>query len=152
MIPQLVSLNLHACEYIIAGGFFTSKIHNEVPRDIDLFFLDPLKTLTFNRDNFPDIDKESNIEYINNKNIRNAFTLKNSSINFIYTNFSTAIDVLNSFDYVHCRVAYLPKTDELFISKNAFYAIKNKFLMINNTNDAAPFIFREKKFRERGFI
>lgn len=152
VLPKLISMRLdNVCRTIIAGGWFTSVINKETPRDIDVFFLDHTGKLNNDRYNsYINIDKDSQVQYMNNPHVKKAFTIKDCPINFIYTDYEMPVDVIKEFDFLHCCVTYLTDMNKLVLSKDTFEAIKQKHLIINDKT-RTPYPFRVNKFKERGF-
>jgi hypothetical protein len=139
--------------YIIAGGFFASKFHNEAVHDIDIFFLDPNQLLE-NYFVFPkmkeEIKKESETEYMSNPQIIRAITFKTNVFNFIYTKYPTREALMDEFDLQHCCVSYDPKIDGLFISRATYDALANKKLIPHKPGVAIK-QFRMDKYITRGY-
>ena len=144
-IPQL-----NKFPYIIAGGVFVSKFHNEEPNDIDMFFLDVNEPVSI-----PDmsiVKKESKIEYMNNPDILRAFTVHRQfrDINVILTKYKTREDLMKHFDMWHCKMSYDPSCDGFFISRMAYDAVKNKKII--HANLAVPIKqHRIDKYLKRGY-
>lgn len=132
--------------YIIAGGIFCSYFYNEKPRDIDVFFLDPNKTLKLDDSIYV---TESNFRYYRNKDITKAFRVHNSDINLIETLYKTREELIDSFDMEQCKMSYDPIKDKLFVSPITFHAINTKTIFPAKNNVIQ---YRIDKYLKKGYV
>lgn len=141
---------------VIAGGVFSSIFHHEDPNDIDVFVLDqgdhgPLYTVLRMENNFEETTKNNTV-YAANTHIRHLFTRKDAKVQFIFTKFATIKDLLDDFDFKHCRVAY--DGNKLYISRSAYNAMRDKKLVLHNPNRSQnqfQLQKRVRKFLDRGY-
>jgi hypothetical protein len=149
----------YADSYVYAGGVFTSLLNNEEPKDIDFFILeDPIsveprpsiwfETLLINRGAFqPSTIKHHDIKYMKNKHIKKVVTDTRSNIQYIFTDYKTREELIESFDYLHCCVSYYK--GDLYLSKATYNTIRDKSLIVHNQDNWAK--WREDKFLKRGW-
>lgn len=142
---------------IIAGGCFTSLLHNENPKDIDIFVLDNYEAIKLahnhidsddHTDSDPQYDKSAskineNIVKVVNK------TLNAVKYQWIFTRYKTRQELINHFDFVHTKVSYDPIADKLYLSPETYHAIMNKHLIKNRDNIIA--VWRFDKFTKKGW-
>jgi hypothetical protein len=151
----------HNDAWLYAGGFFASLFHYEQPKDIDFFIFQPNETRkattatnwfksVFNNEGFHKtkaVKQESAYRYKINPHIKEVWYHEPSKIQYIFTDYKSREELLNSFDYVHARVNYYQ--NDLYISRKMYNAIRDKTLVVNN--QAAVRDYREKKFIGRGW-
>jgi hypothetical protein len=151
----------HSDAWLYAGGFFASSFHYEQPKDIDFFIFqspethktaratDWFKNLLKNEDFHKTraVEQESAYRYKINPHIKEVWYHEPSKIQYIFTDYKSREELLNSFDYVHARVNYFQ--NDLYISRKMYNAIRDKTLVVNN--QAAVRDYREKKFIGRGW-
>lgn len=130
----------------IAGGAFTSLWYYEVPRDIDLFFIN--NTEGFDILNNPRF-KVTLSEYMSNPNIKKVVLDTETNIQYIYTNYASREQLINHFDMMHCCVSYDFKEDKLYISPAVLDTIKRKIIRPNGQNKVA--LWRSEKMIKRGW-
>ncbi len=161
---------------IIAGGCFTSYLHQETPKDIDIFVLDDIpakflaesiinptgKNVTLHSigDPFSDMNEKQKKAYIeainhrhkNNANIKDVIniTLYDKRCQIIFTKYKTREELIDHFDFVHTRVSYDINQDKLYISKETFDSIIHKNLKIANENRGVE-QWRLEKFKNKGW-
>jgi hypothetical protein len=144
---------------VIAGGCFTSILHDENVNDIDIFILNSDKalfdTLTLNRGGFTlhwrnDSNPHQRPYFRNNPNILATATCEQSKIQYILTDYKTREELVNHFDFVHCKVSYVTATDTLYISPETYDCIMNKVLKKNPTGIPA-LQWRIEKFQKKGW-
>lgn len=142
---------------VIAGGCFTSILHDENPKDIDIFVLDNLaaKKLAHlilldvdHTDSDPLYDKSASKLNANIINVVNK-TINGVKYQWIFTRYKTRQELIKHFDFVHTRVSYDPVTDKLYLSPETYHAIMNKELAKNGNNVVA--IWRFDKFKNKGW-
>lgn len=142
---------------VIAGGCFTSLLHNEHPKDIDIFVLDDLEAVSAARhllddsghtDNDPHYDKSASKI---NENIVNVCNQKVGNLRhqWIFTRYKTRQELINHFDFAHTKVSYDPIADKLYLSLDTYRAIMNKHLIKNGNNIVASWRF--DKFTKKGW-
>lgn len=141
---------------VVAGGVFSSIFHHEDPNDIDVFVLDQgdhasLYTVLRQEDSFEETTRNNTV-YAANTHIRYLFTRKDGKVQFIFTKFATIKDLLDDFDFKHCRVAY--DGNKLYISRSAYNAMRDKKLVLHNPNRSQnqfQLQKRVRKFLDRGY-
>ena len=121
---------LKTVPYVIAGGCLASELQGDVPRDIDLFFLN-----LSDRINIPthlELVKNNDLQYHDDSLISSHVIRYNGlivderlkyppsmDINVILTKFKTWKELIDNFDMLHCKMVYDPEKDAFFISKKA---------------------------------
>lgn len=140
-------------KYVVAGGAFTSLLHEEPCNDIDIFVLD-----TTNEE-IEMFEKSINLfqqrggkdEYLNGTqttHIKAVYDSLNTNFQYILTNYKTRQEVIDNFDFVHSKISYYDT--QLFITRQMFDANMNRKLIPNKPKEQ----INEKrwiKFKDRGF-
>lgn len=148
-----MSAGIHAPKnkVVIAGGVFTSLVHKEHPKDIDVFFLDGALSALFEYENFHKRNLKDEKSYIReNKMITEIYSENNNfqKFQYIFTKYKSRKELLDHFDLVHTKISFYE--DKLYMSQNSFNAAKNKLLIPANPMKK-PAQWRIEKFRQRGF-
>ena len=156
--PQQVDFkSLQPDSIVIAGGSFTSILHDEDPKDIDIFVLDNLAAMKLahlilldgdHTDSDPQYDKSASKINANIVNVVNK-TINGVKYQWIFTRYKTRQELINHFDFVHTKVSYDPVTDKLYLSPETYHAIMNKELIKNGKNIIA--VWRFDKFTKKGW-
>jgi len=161
-------------EFYVAGGVFTSLLHGEQIKDIDLFVVNDHMRL-FKQpviESMPRLEQNAlavkfnidrwSTEYLNNPNIHSTLHIsaiaprsdtlrQRNDINLVCTSYKTREELMDHFDFLHCKVSYDIKENKLFCSKETYDAIINKRLIVaNKTKKPKP--ERIEKFLKRGFV
>jgi hypothetical protein len=158
--PQVKFSHMKPDTIVIAGGCFTSFLHDEKPKDIDIFVLDNLEAIKtamkhlhdgddwHAQDDDPQYDKSASKL---NANIVNVVNRKVDGVKYqwIFTRYKTRQELINHFDFVHTKVSYDPITDKLYLSPETYHAIMNKELIKNGNNIIA--VWRFDKFTKKGW-
>ena len=154
---------------VIAGGFFTSWLQRDKFKDIDIFILnndvDVYDSLT---NGFHNATPKSQIQiteigewsrsemvfYNHNPNIVDVINNKRTEAQYILTTYKTREELLNHFDYKHCKVSYVPVEDKLYINRETFDCIKKKILKVNNDSltNGKNHRYRLNKFLNSGWV
>ena len=145
---------------VIAGGCFASWFHDTELHDIDVFYLANYGTNFVAYNYIANIKKENpntvkdHEHYIrNNKMIDKVYTEKETDTLFdyqhIFTKYNTRKELIESFDLAHATISYNIGEDKLYITRQAYDALKNKKLVRNNKVDVAE--WRVNKFLDRGW-
>lgn len=144
---------------LVAGGVFVSWLHNETPKDIDIFILDNFDAKVefrkfLQREGYTPKD----LDYLKRttqggKNVQEIWESiakheNGMTYQFIFTRFKTREELLADFDFKHCTIAY--HKDHLYITKKAYNAAKKKHLVVNNK--AGIQLWRVNKFKNKGFL
>jgi len=151
---------LKTVPYVIAGGCLASELQGDVPRDIDLFFLN-----LSDRINIPthlELVKNNDLQYHDDSLISSHVIRYNGlivderlkyppsmDINVILTKFKTWKELIDNFDMLHCKMVYDPEKDAFFISKKAYNAAVDKKIV--NAKNVPLKSFRVQKFIDRGY-
>jgi len=139
---------------VIAGGCFASMIIGEEVKDYDVFLLydehnakimDYMETKWRDREDV----RIGSSGYMNNDRIKKTMFFEQSKCQYILTDFKTREELINSFDFKHCRVSYDLMTEKLYITRETMDAIINKTLAPNT--DKTPEYWRYQKFFDRGW-
>ena len=141
---------------VIAGGYFASVFNDESFKDIDVFILNNseylLETLILNS-NISSISNEwtlsKDVKYLENPHIKATAFNRITKVQFILTDYTSREELIDSFDYRHCTVSYVPRDDKLYITRSAFDCIRKKTLVENG--DKKPKAWRHNKFLNRGW-
>jgi hypothetical protein len=136
---------------VIAGGCWASAIQGEAIKDIDIFILEKWHT-AFTIQSitklFPTIQKRDGERYRSiNPNVREVWTTPDKKIQIIFTKHETRKQLIEDFDYLHCRTSYWG--DKLYITREVFDAIIKKQLILKNEKNFQE--WRRDKFLERGY-
>lgn len=146
---------------IIAGGCFASWFHHEELNDIDVFFLDDFQTNFVGKayinnriaDRATIKDHTQYKDSRMNDNIDEVFTEKESETMFdyqyIFTKYKTRQDLISHFDLAHATISYNIGEDKLYLTHEAFDALKNKQMVAHNGNRVQD--WRYEKFIARGW-
>lgn len=153
---------------VIAGGFFTSVLQNKPFKDIDIFVLNNDTTVYneltggFHNASAPTqvnmtehgiMRRSEMMSYMHNTNILDVINNTKTQAQYILTKYQTREELLNHFDYKHCKVSYVPEEDKLYINRETFDCIKNKILKWNNKQLEQPNqIYRKNNFLNQGWV
>jgi len=141
---------------ILTGGAISSLMHNEHPKDFDLYLQDK-NDIMFFKQFVNDMDKnfiqdadEKYVEVqVEGKLVTaNATTFKNG----LQVITLATIDSRSTFDFVHCMPWYKISDHTLYISKKQYNAIINKELIKNeHPNAYALSTKRVEKYTTKGW-
>jgi hypothetical protein len=140
---------------VIAGGCFTSMITGDTLKDYDVFLLDDdhnrriaeyMATKHRERDDI----RIGGSNYMDNSKIEQTIFFKKSKFQYITTKYKTREELLEHFDFKHCRVSYDLMTEKLFITRETMDLILNKELDPSRPDDL-PNPWRYDKFYNRGW-
>ena len=145
---------------IIAGGCFVSWFHNEELHDIDVFYLDDFNTSFSGQSyiknvkaNRPNAIKSHDHYTRHNDMITEVSTEQEADTMFdyqyIFTKYKTRRELVDHFDFAHATISYNIGEDKLYITRQAYDALKNKKLVRNKQGDIAE--WRVQKFLDRGW-
>jgi len=139
---------------IIAGGCFASMLKGDTVNDYDVFLLDDdhnTKIMEYMETKYHDRDdvRIGSSGYMNNDRIKKTMFFKESKFQYILTDFKTREELIDHFDFKHCRVSYDLMTEKLYITRETMDAIINKTLAPNT--DKTPEYWRYEKFWQRGW-
>jgi hypothetical protein len=151
--------------FVIAGGCFTSIYDGENPNDFDVYILDNGASFRSSLKNFvlpkyrnsANKEKKSETSYMKNKNIEavNTFFLPGTGnklkVQFIETKYKSVSELIDDFDFNHCRISYTPYSDTLSMSKLTFDCMSKKILMQNKLSTRQVDQWRIDKFKKRGW-
>ena len=135
---------------VVAGGCWASKLHNEAIKDVDVFILDCSND---EKDIIRDLIKawdckDKTEDYArNNDKVTEVWTSKRNKIQFIFTKHQTRKDLINDFDYIHCKTSYTE--GYIYTTRKIFDAIMNKQLIVQNGKNIQ--LWRKEKFLDRGY-
>lgn len=140
---------------VVAGGCSVSMYHGEAPKDYDLYFksAEALKELdSYLNKGRINLVKDVNPNYmsttVSGKLITNhAITLFND-VQLITMGTK---DMIDGFDFIHCKPLYDLSSGLYYISKNQFKSIKRKELISNPNSNQKIQRYRLHKFKERGW-
>lgn len=140
---------------VIAGGCFTSMITGDTLKDYDVFLLDDdhnrriaeyMATKYRERDDV----RIGNSNYMDNSKIEQTIFFQKTKFQYITTKYKTREELIEHFDFKHCRVSYDLMTEKLFITRETMDLILKKELDPSRPDDL-PKPWRYEKFRERGW-
>ena len=142
---------------VLSGGATASLMHNEEPKDWDLYFKshdEMAKFFMLFKDNkelqeyVADINEKYMDTIINGKLVTvNAVTLKNK----LQVIIKQTHDLRGTFDFIHCLPYYELNTDKFYISRTQFNAIKHKKIVFNPNRVDQVAAHRVEKFKQRGW-
>lgn len=149
LLPSWIKLNSNI---VVAGGFWASKLHDEGFKDIDVFILDcSTADKDFIRDrittDYQDSKDKTEDYSRNNDKVTEVWTSNRYKIQFIFTKHQTRKELIEDFDYVHCKASYTE--GKLYITRKIFDAIMNKQLIVQNNKNIQ--LWRKEKFLDRGY-
>ena len=90
------------------------------------------------------------MNYNNNPNIVDVINNNETQAQYILTKYKTREELLEHFDYKHCKVSYVPQADKLYINRETFDCIKNKVLKINNEKGVQK--WRQNRFLRENWV
>lgn len=153
---------------VIAGGFFTSVLQNKPFKDIDIFVLNNDTTVyneltggfhnasgqaQVNMTEHGIMRRSEMMSYMHNTNILDVINNTKTQAQYILTKYQTREELLNHFDYKHCRVSYVPEEDKLYINRETFDCIEKKVLKWNNKQlDNPNQVYRKSNFLNQGWV
>lgn len=125
---------------IVSGGAISSLMHNEIPKDYDLYLNDKNDIMNFkqyvscmDKNLIQDADEKYVEVQIEGKLVTaNATTF----INKLQVITLHTADARRTFDFVHCMPWYKISDNSLHISQKQYNAILNKHLIKNNHKNA----------------
>jgi hypothetical protein len=149
VLPSWVRKNPNV---VVAGGCWASQLQGEYYKDIDVFILDCPNS---DKDRFRGLIKvdyedgeDKTDDYArNNDKVDEVWTSKRSKVQIIFTKHQTRKDLINDFDYVHCKTSY--SENNLYITRKIFDAIIKKQLIVQNGKNIQ--LWRKAKFLVRGY-
>jgi hypothetical protein len=137
---------------VVAGGCWASELQSEYYKDVDVFILDcpnsekeAFRILI--QDSYGDAKNKTEDYVRNNDKVDEVWTSKRNLIQFIFTKHQTRNDLINDFDYVHCKTSY--SENKLYITRKIYDAIIKKHLIVQNSKNIQE--WRQQKFRDRGY-
>ena len=141
---------------ILTGGAISSIMHDETPKDYDLYLNDVNDIMNFkqyvhgmNKNYIQNADEKYIEVLIEGKLVTaNATTFRNSlQVITLHT-----ADSRSTFDFVHCMPWYRISNHTLYISKKQYNAILNKHLFKNEHKNAfALSKKRVEKYTSKGW-
>ena len=152
---------IHGEHLVIAGGCFTSLLHQDRPNDIDCFIINDAQSRYGSWFNDLVDDKrlvrspsakytpgtdaltKNIIGVFNDK--ANIYTSRGLDLQYIYTTYQTREHLLADFDFEHDKISYYKNV--LYTSPLALECAENKLLYAKNP----PKQNRIEKFLNRGF-
>lgn len=136
---------------VLAGGCFASCLQNNSPKDYDFFILDnTVLGETRNPLNWAPATARKVIspQYTNPGNTSKITEIYQFETNqYIFTSHKFREDVVDSFDFEHCKISF--HNDTLYLSHQSLIAAMNKILIPSKTNP--PSRTRIDKFLDRGY-
>lgn len=139
---------------IIAGGCFTSWLHGEYPKDIDIFVLDNEHAIRLAEERVKDVPADPAYDKSAaaiNKKIKRVVNVEVGGMKYqwIFTKYKTRQELIDHFDFVHTKVSYDVAEGKLYLSPLVYCAIMKRELMSNGNNTIAQ--WRWNKFKNRGW-
>lgn len=158
-LPNSFYTHLEGC--ILTGGASASLFHGETPNDWDVYLEDSSKSENFlnsvlnNDDNIYEQILEINPNYRTRSTLVPGICVTEWAITFknglqIIVNADKTIRQ-TGFDFVHCLPYFDMTTQQYYISRTQYDAIKNKHLIQNPNFIGQPFPNRLSKFWDRGW-
>lgn len=143
-------------KFFVSGGCIASLLQGDTVKDIDVWCRDEnvmAQTIKWYEKIQPYRIAVFESKYrdapVGAKMItENAVTLSDG-IQLIRRQSGEVKDILDTFDYVHCKPYYDLKDDKLYISKEQYLLCINKVLKVNNP--LAVKEYRTEKFLRRGY-
>jgi hypothetical protein len=140
---------------VIAGGCFASMITGGPIKDYDVFLLDDdhnRSIMEYMISKYGDRDdvRVGGSNYMDNDKIEHTIFFKKSKFQYITTKYKTREELVEHFDFKHCRVSYDLMTEKLFITRETMDLILKMELDPSRPDDL-PKPWRYEKFRERGW-
>jgi hypothetical protein len=135
---------------VVAGGCWASSLHDRNYKDVDIFILD---CSNIEKEGIRDLMKAWDCEdktedYArNNDKIDAVWSSRRNKFQFIFTKHKTRKELIEDFDYVHCKASY--NEGKLYITRKIYDAIENRHLIVQNNKNIQE--WRKKKFLDRGY-
>ena len=141
---------------VVSGGCSASIFHSQEPNDYDLYFksqeaLDELK-IFLDKTRTRNLVKDVNPNYLNTIVAGKLITAQAVTLfNDIQLITMGTIDMIDTFDFIHCKPFYDLSENKYYISKKQYSAIKEKTLIINSSTNKPVEAWRLHKYKERGW-
>ena len=136
---------------VVAGGCWASSLHDRNYKDVDIFILD---CSNIEKEGIRDLMKAWDCEdktedYArNNDKIDAVWSSRRNKFQFIFTKHKTRKELIEDFDYVHCKASY--NEGKLYITRKIYDAIENRHLIVQNNKNIQE--WRRQKFLDRGYL
>ena len=136
---------------VVAGGCWASSLHDRNYKDVDIFILD---CSNIEKEGIRDLMKAWDCEdktedYArNNDKIDAVWSSRRNKFQFIFTKHKTRKELIEDFDYVHCKASY--NEGKLYITRKIYDAIENRHLITQNNKNIQE--WRRNKFLDRGYL
>lgn len=141
---------------VVSGGCSASWYYNQEPNDYDLYFKSAEALDQFNR--YMDKTRQRNLVKDVNPNYMSTIVAGKLITSQATTLFNDVqiitmgtIDMIDDFDFIHCKPYLDLSADKYYISKKQFDAIKTKRLIINKTAKQEVKPYRIDKYESRGW-
>lgn len=165
---ELITLCPAPYEAIITGGFFPSYLNNIEFGDVDFFILNMKDENKLNfedmlRKNYTEVYPHKRQEYFEDPNsdiigvydvisYRVSYNVSDvktrpTRLQFILTKFKTRQQLLDSFDFIHCKMSF--HKDKLYTTREIYDSIIHQTLIWNN--DVTPKLWRVDKYKQKGW-
>lgn len=152
---DLVNFIMENC--VVSGGCSASIFHAQEPNDYDLYFktqeaLDKFNATFIANKKIYNIVKDVNLNYMNTTVNGKLITAQVVTLfNDIQLITMGTIDMIHTFDFVHCKPFYDLSENRYFISKKQYDSIKHKRLIVNPSADKPAEVWRLQKYKDRGW-
>jgi len=143
---------------IVTGGISASVFHNEFPNDYDIYFknkeaLREFARIMTSRNIVRTIVKDIDPRYhtttqVSGKLVTTRATTLFNNLQIITMGTS---ELINDFDFIHCKPSLDLKTNTYYISPREYASIEHKRLVRNTTTSQKIDNDRLKKFKDRGW-
>lgn len=122
--------------------------------DDDLDFLDSERILNIDEaQESPEWSRSEMMAYMHNPNIVDVINNHRTQAQYILTKYKTREELLDHFDYKHCKVSYVPGEDKLYINRETYDCIWKKILKVNNEQPAQQNqVYRRNNFLNKGWV
>lgn len=143
-------------------GFQNQNIKEKVKQDMmkarssldDLDFLDSERIFDNGEaQEPPEWSRSEMMAYMHNPNIVDVINNHRTQAQYILTKYKTREELLDHFDYKHCKVSYVPSEDKLYINRETYDCIWKKILKVNNEQPAQQNqVYRRNNFLNKGWV
>jgi len=141
---------------VVSGGCSASLYHNQPPNDYDLYFKTDEALNEFNtymdKTRQRNLVKDVNPNYMSTVVAGKLITAQATTLfNDVQIITMGTINMIDEFDFIHCKPYLDLSADKYYISKKQFDAIRNKELIINKTAKQQAKPYRIEKYESRGW-
>lgn len=132
---------------LLTQGFNVQEAKNSIKNNV-MASPSVFDDIDFNRTPETNWSRSEMMAYMHNPNIVDVINNHKTEAQYILTKYKTREELLNHFDYKHCKVSYVPLEDKLYINRETYDCIAKKILKVNNEQPAQ----QNQKYRLTNFL